>query len=119
MPFFSSGGSGGGLDPSLFLPKSGGTMTGPLILHVDPAAPLGAATKQYVDAHAGGAPYIHVESPAETDWVIVHQLNFRYVQVQVVDSAGNTVIPDIIYTDANRTDLLFANPVEGTAILRR
>jgi hypothetical protein len=29
---------------------TGGTMTGPLILNADPALPLGAATKQYVDA---------------------------------------------------------------------
>jgi len=29
---------------------SGGTMTGPLILNADPTVPLGAATKQYVDA---------------------------------------------------------------------
>jgi len=33
-----------------YLLKSGGTMTGPLILNADPGANLGAATKQYVDA---------------------------------------------------------------------
>lgn len=37
-----------------FLPLAGGTLTGPLILAADPTVPLGAATKQYVDAHAGG-----------------------------------------------------------------
>ena len=36
--------------PTLYLPLSGGTMTGPLILAADPAQPLEAATKQYVDA---------------------------------------------------------------------
>ena len=37
---------------------AGSTMTGPLLLNADPTAPLGAATKQYVDAKAGspGAP---------------------------------------------------------------
>ena len=35
------------------LPKSGGIMTGTLILKGDPAANLEAATKQYVDANAG------------------------------------------------------------------
>ncbi len=32
------------------LPFTGGTLTGPLILSADPTVPLGAATKQYVDA---------------------------------------------------------------------
>jgi hypothetical protein len=32
----------------------GGTMTGLLVLSADPSVALGAATKQYVDAHAGG-----------------------------------------------------------------
>ena len=36
------------------LPKSGGVMTGTLILKGDPAANLEAATKQYVDSNAGG-----------------------------------------------------------------
>jgi Chaperone of endosialidase len=41
------GGGGGGL------PLTGGALTGPLILAGDPTVPLGAATKQYVDAHSG------------------------------------------------------------------
>jgi hypothetical protein len=36
------------------LSLSGGTLTGPLILQADPVTALGAATKQYVDAHGGG-----------------------------------------------------------------
>ena len=35
--------------PTLYLPLSGGAMTGPLILAADPVQPLEAATKQYVD----------------------------------------------------------------------
>ncbi|MGB6973964.1 MAG: glycosyl hydrolase family 28-related protein [Terracidiphilus sp.] len=34
------------------LNKAGDTMTGPLILNADPSVSLGAATKQYVDAHS-------------------------------------------------------------------
>lgn len=34
---------------SAFLPLTGGTLSGPLLLNADPAAALGAATKQYVD----------------------------------------------------------------------
>lgn len=35
--------------------KSGDTMTGLLVLSADPTAPLGAVTKQYADAIAGGS----------------------------------------------------------------
>lgn len=34
-----------------YLPIAGGTMSGPLLLNADPATALGAATRQYVDAH--------------------------------------------------------------------
>lgn len=37
-----------------FVPISGGTMTGPLILSQDPTLPLMAATKEYVDTVASG-----------------------------------------------------------------
>ena len=37
---------------------SGGTLTGPLMLSADPTMPLGAATKQYVDAISSGL-FIH------------------------------------------------------------
>lgn len=36
------------------LPLTGGTLTGPLVLDDDPTSALEAATKQYVDANAGG-----------------------------------------------------------------
>jgi hypothetical protein len=36
------------------LPKSGGTMTGALVLNADPSVALGAATKQYVDTEVAG-----------------------------------------------------------------
>jgi microcystin-dependent protein len=38
----------------LYLPLSGGTLTGPLYLATNPTDPLQAATKQYVDDNAGG-----------------------------------------------------------------
>jgi hypothetical protein len=37
-----------------YVPLAGGSMTGTLFLPYDPIVPLAAATKQYVDAHAGG-----------------------------------------------------------------
>jgi hypothetical protein len=46
-----------GIDATVktMIPLAGATMTGPLILSADPTAPLGAATKQYVDAPIGVA----------------------------------------------------------------
>jgi len=49
------------------LMKTGGTMTGNLVLNADPTAALGAATKQYVDTIAAAGLHYHdpvrVESP--------------------------------------------------------
>ena len=44
-----------------WVPLTGGTMTGPLVLNADPTANLGAATKQYADHYAAniGRSYIH------------------------------------------------------------
>ena len=39
---------------NLKLPLAGGTLTGPVVLPADPTTNLQAATKQYVDSHAGG-----------------------------------------------------------------
>ena len=50
------------------LMKSGGTMTGNLILNADPTAALGAATKEYVDTIASAGIHYHdpvrVETPS-------------------------------------------------------
>lgn len=50
--YFSQTGTGPSFTGLLLL--SGGTMTGPLMLARDPIQPLEAATKEYVDNHAGG-----------------------------------------------------------------
>ena len=47
------------------LMKSGGTMTGSLILNADPNAALGAATKQYVDTIASAGIHYHAPVRAE------------------------------------------------------
>lgn len=57
--------------------KSGGTMTGPLILAADPSALLGAATKQYVDARVGGSGFLPLTGGTMT---------------------GTLFVPNIVYT---------------------
>lgn len=49
-----------------FLPLSGGTMTGNLILNADPTLPLQAATKEYVDLFATGITVILSAAAATT-----------------------------------------------------
>jgi hypothetical protein len=49
-----------------FVPITGGTMTGPLILSGNPTLPLGAATKQYVDTFASGFTVILAVQAATT-----------------------------------------------------
>lgn len=53
-------------DLSVFLQKSGGTMTGPLILAADPTVPMGASTKQYVDNNAVAAANSKVSKTGDT-----------------------------------------------------
>jgi microcystin-dependent protein len=43
------------IPPLDYVPITGGTMTGPLILNADPIDPLGATTKEYVDVGIAGA----------------------------------------------------------------
>jgi hypothetical protein len=54
------GSSGSVAAPADYVLKAGDTMTGPLTLNADPATPMVAATKQYVDAQphlpVGGNP---------------------------------------------------------------
>ena len=69
-------------DNTQYLPLSGGTMTGPIILAGDPAADLQAATKKYVDEHAGGIPILTGEE-------LVTSLKPGYYTA----SAGEFVIP--------------------------
>lgn len=50
-----------------FLPLSGGTMTGNLILNADPTTNLGAATKQYVDEYVDKSSFKKVYNGNLTD----------------------------------------------------
>jgi hypothetical protein len=51
-----------------FLPTSGGTMTGPVVLAADPSANLQAATKQYVDTLAFGGAGTSIPDAPKDGW---------------------------------------------------
>lgn len=62
------------------------------------------------------ANYLHTQTTASDTWVIVHNLN-KFPSVTVIDSAGNEVIGEVIYNDANQVTLKFEGGFKGTATL--
>jgi hypothetical protein len=71
------------------LAMTGGTLTGPLILQGDPASALGAATKQYVDAHSGP-----IASDAPSDGFTYGRLNAAWTRALAL--AGGTLTGALI-----------------------
>jgi hypothetical protein len=67
---------------------AGGTLTGNLILNADPSAALGAATKQYVDAHVSGIP-----SDAPSDSTYYGRFNGTWSNVAPLASPTFTGTP--------------------------
>lgn len=65
----------------------------------------------------GGTPaYVHNQAVAAVTWVIDHPLGFR-PNVTVVDSAGETVEGEVIYTDTDTITLHFSAAFSGIAYL--
>lgn len=70
------------------LDLSGGTLTGPLVLAGDPTALLGAATKQYVDAHtSGGSGDVVGPAGAAADSIAV----FNGTTGKLIKDGGKTI----------------------------
>jgi hypothetical protein len=96
------------------LPLAGGTVYGPLILAADPASPLGAATKRYVDSHGGDKTFTQDFASAAVVSV-PHGLGKRPA-VTVIDTAGDEVIGDVAHTDVNNLTVSFSAPFSGTVL---
>lgn len=62
------------------------------------------------------ANYLHTQTTASDVWVIVHNLN-KFPSVTVIDSAGNEVVGEVTYNDANQVTLKFEGGFKGTATL--
>jgi len=79
--------------------KSGGTMTGNLVLNADPSTNLGAATKQYVDAVAGSATA--AASSAAAAAASYDSFDDRYLGAKstapTLDNDGNALIEGALY----------------------
>ncbi len=100
------------------VPLAGGTMTGLLLLSADPAAALGAASKQYVDAvsTAASGAYVRIDGTVglSADWDLnaataggTRRLTGLNAPT-VGDGAANKT-----YTDANILGLPLAAPAAG------
>lgn len=60
--------------------------------------------------------YLHTQTTASEVWQITHNLN-KYPSATVIDSAGNEVIGDIEYLDANSLIITFRGAFKGKATL--
>ena len=70
-----------------------------------------------VGGTGGGAQaYRHVQMTAATTWTINHGLSF-YPNVQVVDTLGRMIVPDVQYPTAGQVVLTFNPAAAGEAYL--
>jgi hypothetical protein len=73
------------------------------------------------DTVVAGA-YVHTQSAAANTWTITHNLDSQYLNVEVIDSSGNSLtgtygFPTIAFTSANTTTLTFTTPTAGYVAL--
>ncbi len=59
------------------------------------------------------ATYIHTQSSPATTWTVTHNLN-KYPSIDVVDSGGSVVVPDVIYNSLNAVTVIFGSATSGT-----
>jgi len=64
----------------------------------------------------GDAHVVHQQLAPATEWTIAHNLG-KYPAVTVVDSAGNWLIGDTQYLDANTLKVIFSAAFAGVAYL--
>lgn len=79
---------------------------------------LGTNLIQALAGGVGGSIEFDQATPATT-WAITHGLGRKFVSVQLVSDAGNTMWADIDYVDDQDLVVSFAIPKAGTAIVRR
>lgn len=64
----------------------------------------------------GDLTYVHNQLIPAGVWNIAHNLG-KYPSVVVVDSAGTTVMGEIVYDDINNLHITFTSPFSGKAFL--
>ena len=64
----------------------------------------------------GIGAYVHVQGSASSTWTINHNLGF-FPNVEIVDSAGSSVIGNYQYINGNTLIATFRDPFAGKAYL--
>jgi hypothetical protein len=71
-------------------------------------------------SNLAGDRYLHTQSNVSSSWVISHNLNWQYVNIDVYDANNQLLIPQsVTATDANTTTIVFAAPTSGNAIISK
>jgi hypothetical protein len=60
--------------------------------------------------------YTHVQATAITSWTLIHNMGYMPT-ITVIDSGGNEVEGDIVYTDTDRLTISFSAAMSGIAYL--
>ncbi len=81
-----------------------------------PPGPPGAPGADGPPGISGDSYYTHVQILAQSTWTINHNLN-KNPSVTVIDSGGNVVFGDVIYTTLNSLQLVFTSAFSGNAYL--
>lgn len=63
-----------------------------------------------------GGTYVHNQDISSSTWSINHGLDY-YPNVEIVDSAGTSVVGDVQYLDQNNIIINFTDPFAGKAFL--
>lgn len=76
----------------------------------------GDKTSEDLGLDVADANYIHQQTEASDEWIIVHNLN-KYPAVSIIDSAGDEVEGNVHYDSINQITITFIGAFKGTATL--
>lgn len=76
----------------------------------------GNKTAEDLEIDVADLNYVHNQTEASDEWVIVHNLN-KYPAVSIIDSAGDEVEGNVHYDTLNQVTITFIGSFKGTATL--
>ena len=105
--------------PSAYYCISYGAPTTPWAAYptVSPLFTVGEAWKKVIvgdEPGTGDKNFVHSQLAPSATWSATHNLG-KFVSVEVVDSGGSVIIPDIHYVDLNSVTLGFGSATSGKA----
>lgn len=81
-----------------------------------PEGPMGPEGPEGPQGPIGDLTYIHTQGAPASLWTVVHNLG-KNPSVEVVDSGGSVIAPDIHYDSANQVSISFGSATSGKAYL--